>query len=147
MFIFLIGGAVLLSGCEPERGIRADRDFANPVSIDCINRALIETFGEIQRWDYVSEGQLFPEGTSVAQFAYFSLPRQEGWATIKVGATERGTRIVHDFTGIGSELPQAAFPPALEAMELASQALEGACEVSLDGMELREIGQNVEAIG
>ena len=146
MFISLIGVAVLLSGCEPERGIRADRDFANPVSVDCIDRALVETFGEIERWDYVSNGGFFPDGTSVAQFAYFSLPEQEGWATIKVGATEHGTRIVHDFTGIGSELPQTAFPPALEAMARASSAIEGACKVSLDGMKMREIGQNVEAI-
>jgi len=79
MFISLIGVAALVSGSEPERGIRADRDFANPVSVDCINTALVETFGEIQRWDYVSDGRFFAEGTSVAQFAYFSLPKQEGW--------------------------------------------------------------------
>jgi len=145
--IALVGIAILLSGCEPERGIRADRDFTDAVSVDCIDRALVETFGEIERWDYVSDGQFFPEGTSVAQFAYFNLPDRDGWATIKVGSTEHGTRIVHDFTGIGAELPQAAFPPALEAMERASAALERSCEIRLDGMEMREVGQNVEAIG
>ena len=145
--IALVGFAILLSGCEPERGIRAHRDFTDAVSIDCIDRALRETFGEIERWDYVSGGRHFPEGTSVAQFAYFSLPDRDGWATIKVGSAEHATRIVHDFSGIGAELPQAAFPPALEAMEQATAALERSCKIRLDGMEMREVGQNVEAIG
>jgi len=140
------GIVLMLSGCEPERGIRADRDFSTAVSVDCINHALVETFGKIERWDYVSDGHLFPKGTEVAQFAYYSLPDGAGWATIKVGFTEQGTRVVHDFTRIGTELPQSVFPPALKAIGRANRAVEQSCQVDLDDMEMREIGQNVEAL-
>lgn len=137
---------VLLGGCEPERGIRADGNFPARVDVDCVDRTLRETFGQVQRWDYVSDGGRYTEGTSVVQFAYYSTLTKNAWATLEIGPTKTGTRISHSFTGIGAELSQTSFPPALQAMETATEALRKACHVEMSGMEMREIGQDVDAL-
>jgi hypothetical protein len=144
--IALIGLSLLVAGCEPERGIRSNRDYASTVDLDCVDRELRKAFGQIERWDYVSDGGTFPKGTSVAQFAYYRTSDRAGWATLEIGAVENVTRISHAFTGIGSELPQSTFPPALNAMHQASVALGRACRLNLSGMEMHEIGQDVDAL-
>jgi len=100
----------------------------------------------VERWDYVSDGGTFPKGTNVAQIAYYKWDEGVGWTTLHIGSVAEGTRISHAFTGIGAELPQASFPPAMKAMAKASAALQTACGLSLSGMEWREIGQDVEAL-
>lgn len=144
--VALIGLSLLVGGCEPERGIRSNRDYPSTVDVNCVDRALRKKFGQIERWDYVSGGGTFPKGTPVAQFAYYSTPDKAGWATLELGAVENGTRISHAFTGMGSELPQSMFPPALSAMHQASDALGKACRLNLSGMEMREIGQDVDTL-
>ena len=137
---------LLLGGCEPERGIRSNRDIGSPVDVACVDRALRQTFGEVERWDYVSDGGTFPKGTSVAQIAYYKWDDGVGWTTLHIGKVGEGTRISHAFTGIGAELPQASFPPAIKAMARAGAALQTACGLNLSGMEWLEIGQDVEAL-
>lgn len=144
--LFLICLSFVLGACEPERGIRSNRDLASRVDVDCVDRTLREAFGKVERWDYVGDGGTFPNGTSVAQFAYYSTPDKDGWATLHIGQVETGTRISHAFTGMGTQLPQATFPPALAAMKRASDALGMACRLNLSGMKVREIGQDVDAL-
>ena len=144
--IATIGLSLLLGGCEPERGIRSNRDYPSAVDVTCVDRALRSTFGEVERWDYVSDGGTFPKGTPVAQFAYYHSSDRAGWATLEIGAVEDGSRVSHAFTGVGSALPQSRFPPALDAMRQASDALGKACDLNLGGMEMREIGQDVDAL-
>lgn len=137
---------VLLCGCEPERGIRSNRDFPSQVDVACVDRALRQTFSDVERWDYVSDGGTFPNGTSVVQIAYYKWNGGVGWTTLHLGSVGSKTRVSHEFTGIGAELPQASFPPALKAMAKASAALKSACSLNLSGMEWLEIGQDVEAL-
>ena len=108
--------------------------------------SLRQTFGSVERWDYVSDGGTFPAGTSVAQFAYFKWDNGVGWATLHIGSGGERTHISHDFTGAGAELPQASSRPTMEAMARASAVLQTACRLNLSGMQWREIGQNVEAL-
>ena len=137
---------LLLGGCEPERGIRSNRDFASQIDVACVDRTLRQTFGEVERWDYVSDGGTFPDGTPVAQIAYYQWDNGVGWTTLQIGSVGDKTRVSHEFTGIGAELPQASFPPAMKAMAEASAALKTACGLDLSGMQWREIGQDVEAL-
>ena len=95
--------------------------------------------------DYVSGGGTFPKGTRVTQISYFRLDRG-GEAKLEIGPLGDRTRVSHAFTAAGAELPQAAFPPAMEAMAEASAVLKAKCGLDLLGMKLREIGQDVEAL-
>lgn len=146
LLVILPAAAILVSGCEPERGMRGNRDFDVPVNVGCIDKALRAEFGSIERWDYVSDGFEFPDQTNVAQLAYYQSPDQSGWATLKIGRIGAETRVVHDFTGIGSELPQKIFPPAMDAMDRANAAVQKACGLSIGGLKMREIGQDIEAL-
>lgn len=137
---------LLLGGCEPERGVRSNRDFASPIDVGRVDRVLRQTFGQVERWDYVSDGGTYPKQTPVSQFAYYRWDGGVGWATLHIGSVGRSTRISLEFTGIGAELPQASFPPAMKAMARASDSLRAACGLDLSGMIMREIGQNVEAL-
>jgi hypothetical protein len=137
---------LLLGGCEPERGIKSKRDLDAPVDVACADQALRQSFGAVVRWDYVSDGGTFPKGTPVAQIAYYKWDGGVGWATLHIGSVGEGTRVSHEFTGIGAELPQASFPPAMKAMARASAVVQRACGLNLSAMEWREIGQDVEAL-
>ncbi|MDZ4137994.1 MAG: hypothetical protein U1D66_03830 [Erythrobacter sp.] len=136
----------LLAGCEPERGIRASRDFASKIDVTCVDQTLRKTFGSVERWDYVSDGGTFPKGTAVAQLAYEKWDEGEGWMTIHIGQVGERYRISHEFTGFGAELPQASFPAALLAMDKASAALQSGCRINLSALRWREIGQDVDAL-
>jgi hypothetical protein len=135
-----------LAGCEPERGIQASRDFGSQVDVACVDQSLRSTFGSVQRWDYISDGGIFPKGTAVTQIAYQKWDDGVGWITLHIGSVGEGARISHEFTGMGAELPQVSFPPALRAMEKASAALRSACDLDLSALKWREIGQDVEAL-
>lgn len=137
---------LLLGGCEPERGMKANRDIISRVDVGCVDRALRQSFGEVERWDYVSDGGTFPKGTAVAQLAYYNSEDGQGWATLHIASVKNKTRISHEFTGIGTELPQSSFPPAMKAMSHANAVLEKACGLHLSGMEWQEIGQDIEAL-
>ena len=115
------------------------------VDTSCIDKTLRQAFGKVERWDYVADGNSFPNGTSVAQFAYYN-GNSAGWVTLHVGRVNDKTHISHAFTGIGAELPQQSFPPAIRAMQKAGQVLKIACNLDLSGMELRAVGQSVEAL-
>ncbi len=136
----------LLVGCEPERGIRASEDFAWRIDITCVDRILRKTFGNLDRGDFVSDGVIFPKGTVVAQLAYWEGGDGVARSRLNIGYVGTGTRISHEFTGAGNELPQAAFPPALEAMGRASAAIRLGCGVNLSPPRWQEIGQDVEAV-
>lgn len=144
--MFLCLPLLLLAGCEPERGIRSGRDVPSPVDVACVDRALRQAFGKIERWDYVSDGGIFPKGTAVAQFAYYNWNDGVGWAKLHIGSLGQMTRISHDFTGIGAELPQPSFPPAINAMAKATAVVQTACGLNIATDEWREIGQDVEAL-
>jgi hypothetical protein len=137
---------IILSACEPERGIRAVQEEDSQVDIACIDLALRQEFGSVERWDYVSDGGTFPRGTAVAQFAFFKWNEGVGWGTLHTGTVGRKTRISQEFTGVGAALPQASFPPALEAMARARASIATRCSVSLNGAGWNEIGQNVDAL-
>nr|GLK22123.1 hypothetical protein GCM10017606_29510 [Microbacterium terregens] len=143
---YILISMTLLAGCEPERGIRASRDFGSQVDVACVDQSLRKTFGSVERWDYVSDGGTFPKGTAVAQFAYHKWDDGVGWATLHIASVGKGVRISHEFTGVGAELPEVSFPPALRAMERASVALRSACGLNLSGAKSREIGQDVKAL-
>ena len=136
----------LLAGCEPERGIRASRDFGSQVDVACVDQSLRNTFGSVQRWDYISDGGTFPKGTAVAQIAYQKWGDGVGWVKLHIGSVGKRVRISHEFTGMGAELPQASFPPALRVMEQASAALRSACGLDLSALKWREVGQDVAAL-
>lgn len=121
----------------------SSRDFTSPVDVACVDKALRQTFGMVERWDYVSDGGTFPDGTP---FAYYKWNDGVAWTTLHIGAVGEATRISHQFTGIGAALPQTSFPPAMKAMAKASSTLQTACGMNLSGMEWREIGQRVEAL-
>ena len=135
-----------LGGCEPLRGIVSEKDQQATVDIGCVDTTLRQTFGKIERWDYVDDGTTFPKGTNVAQFAYYKTEDSAGWATLDVGRVDNKTRITHSFTGIGAALPQQTFPPAMRAMRKAGEALKIACNLDLSNMELKAVGQSVEAL-
>lgn len=124
----------------------SEKDLRATVDIGCIDTNLRKAFGKIERWDYVDDGNNFPKGTHVAQFAYYKTEDSGGWATLDIGRVDDKTRVTHSFTGIGAELPQQSFPPALRAMQKASQALKTACNLDLSGMELKAVGQSVQAL-
>ena len=136
---------LLLGGCEPERGIRASQDFTSQIDVTCVDRALRSAFEDVGRWDFVSGGGTFPKGSRVAQFSYFRLARG-GEAVLEIGPLGDSTRVSHAFHSAGAELPQAAFPPAMEAMAEASTVLKAKCGLNLLGMKMRAIGQDVEAL-
>ena len=137
--------ALTLCGCEPLRGIVSEKDVGTAVDTDCVDKTLRQSFGSIERWDYVADGDTFPEGTRVAQFAYYN-GESAGWATLHIGRVKDKTRITHSFTGIGAELPQQVFPPALLAMQKAGRVLRMTCNLDLSGMKLKAVGQSVEAL-
>lgn len=80
------------------------------------------------------------------QFAYYRNRDHGGTATLQVGLVDNEMRIVHAFTGAGSELPQESFPPAIRAMRKAEHVLKAACGLDLAGMDLEAVGQSVEAL-
>lgn len=137
---------LLLGGCEPERGIKSKRDLNVPVDVTCVDQALRRSFGSVERWDYVSDGGTFPKGTPVAQLAYYKWDDGVGWATLHIASVGGGARVSHEFTGVGSELPQASFPPAMQAMATASAVIQRACGLNLSAMKWREVGQDVEVV-
>jgi hypothetical protein len=137
---------LLLGGCEPERGIRASQDFASQIDVVCVDGALRNAFEDVGRMDYVSGGGTFPKGVRVTQISYFRFGRGVGEAKLEIGSLGGSTRVSHAFTAAGAELPQAAFPPAMEAMAEASTVLKTKCGLNLSGMKFREIGQDVEAL-
>lgn len=141
----LVFAGLTLSGCEPLRGVASEKEVATAVDTRCVDKTLRQAFGKIERWDYVADGTDFPKGTSVAQFAYYN-GDSAGWATLDVGRVKDKTRITHSFTGIGAELPQQSFPPAIRAMQKADQVLKAACSLDLSGMELKAVWQSVEAL-
>lgn len=144
--LILVLATLTLCGCEPLRGVVSERDFQTPVDIGCVDTALRQAFGKIERWDYVDDGSTFPKGTNVAQFAYYKTEDSAGWATLDIGRVNDKTRVTHSFTGIGAELPQETFPPAMRAMRKADQVLKAVCNVDLSGMELKPVGQSVDAL-
>ncbi len=103
-------------------------------------------FGKIERWDYVSDGNDFPNGTAVAQYAYHQSGDGRAWVTLRIGAVKSQTRIVHEFTGAGSELPQSLFPPAFRAMERASVVLWSSCRIDLSASRWKAVGQDVQIL-
>ena len=144
----LILAAVALGGCEPKRGIVAEKAvspflFANIV---CVDTALRKAFGKVDRWDYVSDGGTYPTGTKVLQYAYYRSKDGRGTATLHIGLVDNETLIKHAFTGAGSELSQESFPPAMRAMRKAGRVLDAACGLDLLGMELKAVGQSVDAL-
>ena len=144
--VTLVFVATLLCGCEPLRGVVSEKDIPANVDLACVDATLRRTFGTIERWDYVDDGFTYPKGAKVAQFAYYNTKDGAGWATLHIGRVDGQTRIAHQFTGSGAELPQRSFPPALWAMEIARQALQASCNIDLSGMNLVAVGQNVEAL-
>ena len=143
---FLLAFAVPLAGCEPLRGVVSEKESSQPVSVTCVDATLRKTFGEVQRWDYVSDGNGFPNGTKVAQLAYFQSESGRGWAALEIGKVGNATRLAHSFTGAGGEIPQEDFPPALRAMGRAKSALQASCNLNLSDMQLKSVGQHVEAL-
>jgi hypothetical protein len=140
--------ALTLAGCEPVRGVISKKDVVGSVDIKCIDSALRKAFAQVSREDYTDDddGGSYPSETQVAQFVYYSSPDNAGRATLEVGPVPSGTRLVHSFTGLGSELPQGHFPPALAAMRKASETLRAACNLDLTAMPLRSVGQHVDAL-
>jgi hypothetical protein len=144
--LILVLAEIALGGCEPLRGVVSESDLHTPVDIGCVDRTLRKAFGKIERWDYVDDGGTFPKDTDVAQFAYYKTENGAGWATLDIGRVNDKTRITHSFTGIGAELPQQYFPPAIRAMEKAGRILRADCNLDLSGMELKAVGQSVDAL-
>lgn len=132
--------ASLTSGCEPTRGVVAEKDQPDPVDLACVDRTLRKEFGSVERSDFTSDG------TPITQFGYFQSNDGRGRATLEVGETGHGTSLRQAFTGAGSELPQEDFPPAFQAMDRAALALHAACGLHLRAMERRAVGQQVEAL-
>src|SRR4051812_37343449 len=141
--LILALAAITLCGCEPPRGVVSERDLSTPVDIGCVDRTLRKAFGKIERWDYVDDGSSFPKGTNVDQFAYYKTEHGAGWVTLDIGRVNDKTRVTHSFTGMGGELPQQSFPPAIRAMEKAGRVLRADCNLDLSGMELKAVGQSV----
>ena len=143
-----LGAALLLlSACEPERGVRATRDFAHKADVACVESALRNHFADVSRYDYVDDGYgTFPEGTQVAQFTYHRSGDGRGVSWVEVGYTEKGTRVGHSFSGLGMPLPQEDFPKALAKMRQANAVLASECRLDLGSAKLKEIGQRVDAL-
>jgi hypothetical protein len=139
-----LAAIILLTGCEPERGIRATWDLAGRIDVDCVEQSLQRRFDAVHRNDYESEGYVFPRGTDVAQFTYYGPGSGVAW--IEVGAIPNGTRIAHSFTTVGWDIPQQAFPPALARMREATAGLLADCRIDLRQARFTEIGQNVDAL-
>jgi hypothetical protein len=137
--------AVTLCGCEPLRGVVSEKDSGAAVDIKCVDRTLRRAFGKVERWDYIDDGSTFLIGANVAQFAYYN-GDGAGWATLQVGPVRGGTRVAHSFTGVGAELPQQSFPPAIRAMHKAEKLLGTACSLDLSGLKLKAVGQDVDAL-
>lgn len=137
---------LILCGCEPLRGMQGVRDYPHPIDARCIETALNGAFRGVRRNRYVSDGGEFPSGASVIQFTYAQTSDASGQAMIEVSNFSTGSRIVHGFTGIGAQLPQSAFPPALRAMVKANQAISQRCQLNLRGIGLKAIGQRVNAL-
>ena len=137
----------LLVACEPERGVRATRDFAHEADVACIESALQKHFPDVSRNDYSNLGHgTFRTDTPVTQFTYHRSGDGRGVSWVEVGDMEEGTRIALSFTGIGMELPQEDFPEALAKMRQANAALATECRLDLGSAELKEIGQQVDAL-
>ncbi|WP_324696652.1 hypothetical protein [Novosphingobium sp. RL4] len=135
-----------LGGCEPLRGVVSEKDVNSRVDLGCVDLSLRYTFGVIERWDYTSDGGIFPKGTEVAQFAYYKSNDGAGWARLDLGEVEKHLRVEHSFTGIGAALPQDYFPPALSAMQKASDAVRTDCHLDLGNMKLKAVGQDIDVL-
>jgi hypothetical protein len=136
----------LACGCEPLRGVVAEKDQGNPVDLACVTQALQKEFGAVERRNYTSGGGSFPNETPVVQFSYFQSSDSRGQATLEVGKNGHGTRLKHSFTGAGSKLPQEDFPPAFKAMDRAASVLKAACGLDLGHMRPRSVGQQVDGL-
>jgi hypothetical protein len=56
------------------------------------------------------------------------------------------TRTEHFFIGHYEKLPQEDFPPALQAMKMASDLLRRDCNLDLSALTFHEVGQRVAAL-
>lgn len=146
-FFLLIALAVPLGSCEPLRGVVSEKESTSSIDVACVDAALRKTFGNIERWDYVSDGGGYPNGAEVAQLAYFQSDDGLGWATLRIGGGEGNViRVEHSFTGMGAKLPEHDFPLAFRAMEKATATIRVSCNLNLSDMPLKSVGQHIDGL-
>ena len=122
------------------------RDYPNQIDAGCVEAALNSAFRGVRHNQYVAGGGEFPNGASVTQLTYAQTGDARGQAMFEVSNFSTGSRIVHSFTGMGGQLPQSAFPPALRAMVKANDTISQRCHLDLRGIGLKAIGQHVNAL-
>jgi hypothetical protein len=153
---WLIGALAALSVCvlylwsdwweidPPERGIMAEADLPISVDTDCVERALRKQFPNLNT--YAGWAGDVPDGKFQSILDYYSSADGKGRATLTFIDLGSSTKVEHLFLGHGYKLPQQDFPPAMQAMERASDSLRSDCNVDLSVLKFREIGQRVDAL-
>ncbi|NNC47901.1 MAG: hypothetical protein HKO13_05660 [Sphingomonas sp.] len=121
-------------------------DLSVSVDRSCVEDTLTEHFENVRRYEYSSDGSNeYPSGTRVDQFYYGDLG-YTGDLRIQIGDVRGKSRVTHDFTSIGSKIPQEAFPPAVQQMQRANGMLLLKCGLDMRPYQMKAIGQEVEAI-
>ena len=128
----------------PERGIMAKADLSIVVDTDCVEKSLRRRFPDLN----VSDGHAgeVPEGRFQSIFDYYGSADGRGRAVLTFIDLQGRTRTEHFFIGHYEKLPQEDFPPALQAMKMASDVLRDDCNVDLSALKFREVGQRVAAL-
>ena len=139
-----IGAAILYRNLmweldPPERGLSGEQVFAATVDVDCIKAALQREFGDVH--NFLFHGEELSD-----TFNYYDSRDGEAWVLLGVTQTPKGTRVSHSFIGHGYKMPQSEFPPALAAMRRANVAIKAACNLDLSEIQLKEVGQRVDAL-
>ncbi|MEP7315895.1 MAG: hypothetical protein ABI667_04285 [Sphingomicrobium sp.] len=128
----------------PERGIMANADLPIEVDTDCVERSLRKRFPDLTV--YNGHAGEVPEGRFQSIFDYYGSRDGRGRAVLTFIDLQDRMRTEHFFIGHYEEIPQEDFPPALQAMKRASDALHDDCDIDLSALKFREVGQRVAAL-
>ncbi|QIL02761.1 hypothetical protein G7078_08185 [Sphingomonas sinipercae] len=133
---------LLLGGCDSGVRLGWQKDFANIVDDQCVERALRSVSADVKRSTYTVEGggRRFPRGAQVTQFYYDNAVTPHGSYTLDLGLLPNGkTRLVHDWAKLGKEIPADERAQVMPLLHRANNALARLCNLSFAGSQL-EVG-------
>jgi hypothetical protein len=126
--------ALLLSACDPGVHLGWQKDFNGRVDDQCVEGALQSVSPEVSRTTYVSQGSRgFPRGTEVTQFNYLDPVTHNGYSLDLANLTNGKTHYVHQWSKLGTEIPDAEQAQVLPLLLRANEAVASACGLSFAG--------------
>jgi hypothetical protein len=140
-FMFAASLTIALCGCEPSSSVGFTKNFAAPVDLACLEKALRSVSQNVVEGTYISEGDDgFPTGTQVMQFSYQDAGRTGGY-TLGVGPLPGGqTHFYNKWSKVG-RLRSPDMTKATTVLLHSNSAIETICGISMAG-----ISQDVQGL-